>query len=68
MLPLRELVAEKDKQTKDKPSDETAEKNCKHLNSLLKLITDCESMNDNHIKVWINEEKEQLTDKNIVDP
>jgi len=44
------------------------EKNCKNLNPLLKLISGCESMNDNHIKVWINEETEQLTDNDIVDP
>lgn len=25
-------------------------------------------MNDKHIKVWINEEKEQLTDNDIADP
>jgi hypothetical protein len=43
-------------------------KNCKNLNPLLKLTSGCESTNDNHIKVWINEEKEQLTDNDIVDP
>jgi len=57
-LSFRKLPAEEDRQTEDKPSEETAEKNCKNINPLLKLISGCESKNDNHIKVWINEEKD----------
>ena len=43
------------------------EENYKNL-PLLKFIVGCESANGNDIQVWINQEKEQLTYNDIVEP
>jgi len=52
----RKLLVE-EKHTEVELTQERVEKNCKNTATLLKFIPSCESMNNQNIQEWMNQDK-----------